>query len=122
MMPRRTTSVAQFADITAKMRAGRGDEVSETRTGRAGGRISSRRAKRGRVSRRAEISGGGVRTHDGDVELEGDVLEELEAVHVGHVDVAEDDVEVVASLAKRLERLGASHERRHWGAEGEGVV
>ena len=50
------------------------------------------------------------------------MLEEFETVHVGHVHVAEDDVEVVASLAKRLERLGASHERRHWGAEGEGVV
>ena len=97
---------------------GAGDGVSDS----TGERASDPVSPANREPLRGERRFGRGTHHDGDVELEGDVLEELEAVHVGHVDVAEDDVEVVASLAKRLERLGASHERRHWGAEGEGVV
>ena len=43
----------------------------------------------------------GALTHHGDVQLEGDVLQELEPIHVRHVHVAQHDVEVVSPLAKR---------------------
>ena len=54
---------------------------------------------------------GGVRlTHDWYVELERDVLQELEAIHVRHVHVGEHDVEVVLALAQGLQRLGTARE------------
>ena len=37
-------------------------------------------------------------TNDGQIHLEADELEELEAVHVGHVDVADDQIKHVLVL------------------------
>mmetsp|Transcript_12902 Transcript_12902/g.51923 ORF Transcript_12902/g.51923 Transcript_12902/m.51923 type:complete len:530 (+) Transcript_12902:206-1795(+) len=56
--------------------------------------------------------GGAVRGHHHDwyVELERDVLQELEAIHVRHVHVGEHDVEVVLALAQGLQRLGTARE------------
>ena len=55
-------------------------------------------------------AGGGRLTHDWYVELERDVLQELEAIHVRHVHVGEHDVEVVLALAQGLQRLGTARE------------
>lgn len=55
-------------------------------------------------------AGGGRLTHDWYVELERDVLQELEAIHVRHVHVGEHDVEVVFALAQGLQRLGTARE------------
>ena len=49
-------------------------------------------------------------THDWYVELERDVLQELEAIHVRHVHVGEHDVKVVFALAQGLQRLGTARE------------
>mmetsp|Transcript_4184 Transcript_4184/g.17218 ORF Transcript_4184/g.17218 Transcript_4184/m.17218 type:complete len:247 (+) Transcript_4184:1089-1829(+) len=56
--------------------------------------------------------GGAVRGHHHDwyVELERDVLQELEAIHVRHVHVGEHDVEVFLALAQGLQRLGTARE------------
>lgn len=59
-------------------------------------------------------------THDWYVELEGDVLEELEAVHVRHVYVGEHDVEVLLAVAQGLQRLGTAREGGDCVVESEG--
>ena len=55
----------------------------------------------------------GAHHHHRHIELERDVLQQLEPVHVGHVHVREHDVEVVAPLAQRFKRRRAAREGGH---------
>jgi hypothetical protein len=56
----------------------------------------------------------GAHHHHRHVELERDVLQQLETVHVGHVHVREHDVEIVSTLAQGFQRVRAAREGGHW--------